>query len=148
MASVPWNRQTLDDLSWFWVQVEKTDECWLWHGCIEVNGYGVASVSGKTLKAHVIAYEALIGPKPEGMELDHLCRIRHCVNPAHLEPVTHQENTLRGTGPTAVNAAKDVCDSGHPFDADNTYWRHNGGRDCRQCRRVRSLAYYYRKKAA
>ena len=83
---------------WFWVN--KTDTCWLWEGNIATNSYGLytANFSGQrqTKRAHRLAYELMVGPIPDGLELDHLCRVRNCVNPAHLEAVTHQENVLRG----------------------------------------------------
>lgn len=146
MARRAWNRLTFDDLSWFWARVDKNgpNGCWLWTGTIEVQGYGVVTVSGKMYKAHVVAFESLVRPKVPGEQLDHLCRVRPCVNPAHLEPVDLRTNVLRGFGPTAINAAKDECDNGHPFDGENTYWRKNGNRDCRACRRARSNSYYYR----
>lgn len=71
-------------------------ECWVWCARLNRNGYGRLSVGGRELMAHRLSYEAHVGPIPDGLLLDHLCRVRQCVNPAHLEPVTHQVNTLRG----------------------------------------------------
>lgn len=81
------------------------------------------------VKAHRFAYEALVGPIPKGLEIDHLCFVRNCVNPGHMEPVTSAVNTLRSTGPTAANAAKDQCVNGHPFD----FTRPDGERGCLRC---------------
>ncbi|KAB2977369.1 HNH endonuclease [Streptomyces sp. SS1-1] len=94
-------------------------------------------LGGRYQMAHRVAYQEIVGPIPEGLQLDHLCRVRHCVNPAHLEPVTSRENTLRGENLVAINAAKTHCKRGHLFDAANTYrWRNS--RICRECRRLRS----------
>jgi len=123
----------------FWGHVHKTDTCWLWTGHI-VLGYGRLLIGSRTDKsrraipAHRFAYELLIGPIPEGAELDHLCRNRCCVNPSHLEPVTRKENILRGNGITAQNARKTHCPKGHPYDEANTILITNGGRKCRACR--------------
>jgi hypothetical protein len=86
-----------------------------------------------TKAAHRLFYEQLVGPIPDGLQLDHLCRVRHCVNPDHLEPVTQTANVLRGIGPTAVNAGKTHCVHGHPFTPDNTYINKQGNRHCRAC---------------
>jgi hypothetical protein len=83
--------------------------------------------------AHRLVYEELVGPIPEGMELDHLCRNTSCVNPAHLEPVPHRVNVLRGVGPTAENAVKTECVNGHPLTGRNLCIRKEGGRKCRTC---------------
>lgn len=125
------------------------DECWEWQGCKNVTGYGLialgASHPGKSVVVHRVSFEHFVGPIPRGLSLDHLCRNRACVNPAHLEPVTHRVNVLRGESPAAKFAARDCCPQGHPFDEENTYhWR--GRRLCRACRRVESLARYHRKK--
>ncbi|MFD7016051.1 HNH endonuclease signature motif containing protein [Streptomyces sp. NPDC059928] len=84
-----------------------------------------------------MAYELLVGPIPAGLHLDHLCRVRRCVNPAHLEAVTCAENLRRGTSFAAVNSAKTECVHGHPFDEENTYFSRRQ-RDCRTCRRLRA----------
>jgi len=103
--------------------------CWVWMGTVANNGYGKI---GKSV-AHRIFYEQEFGPVPEGLQLDHLCRNRLCVNPAHLEPVTQRENIMRGTSPTAVNARKTHCIRGHEYTTENTYIRSNGYRMCRAC---------------
>lgn len=111
-------------------------------GSISRNGYGlVRLVSGGPRKiAHRVAYETFVGPIPTDLELDHLCRVRRCVNPEHLEPVTHQENIRRATGPIAANAAKTHCDHGHPFSTENTRIRPDGARVCLSCARASDAA--------
>lgn len=108
--------------------------CWLWTGATYPAGYGKTGVDGRTLLAHRVSYELFVGPIPEGLQLDHLCRVRNCVNPAHLEPVTAAENTLRGNGPAAVNARKSSCVRGHPLSGNNLYVCPRGRRECRKCR--------------
>ncbi|TDD77726.1 HNH endonuclease [Actinomadura rubrisoli] len=88
----------------------------------------------KNVVVHRFVYESLVGPIPEGLVLDHLCRVRACCNPAHLEPVTDRVNILRGASITAANARKTHCDHGHEFTSQNTY-RHRGRRLCRACNR-------------
>ena len=117
--------------------------CWLWLGVQNRDGYGQFKVRGHMAGAHRFAYELLVGSITEAMELDHLCRVRRCVNPAHLEPVTHRENMRRGeTGlATALQRrAKTNCPKGHPYDAENTYWQGNR-RSCRTCRRAHNRAW-------
>lgn len=105
--------------------------CWLWTGSVDGPGYGKISADGVLIGAHRVAYQLFVGPIPAGLHLDHLCRVRACVNPAHLEPVTHRENTRRG-GPYNARAQQTHCKRGHPFDEDNTYlWRRS--RHCRAC---------------
>lgn len=136
------NRKMSDE-DRFWAKVDKTDGCWLWKGQRFVSsGYGQFSVGGRARVAHKVAYQWLVGPVPDGLELDHLCRVRHCVNPSHLEAVTHQENTLRGVGPTAANALKTHCPAGHPYDEANTYVTPTRptARYCRACTRLRNEA--------
>jgi hypothetical protein len=129
----------------FWARVDKStgpDGCWEWDGAKNVGGYGMVHWAGKRPVTHRVAYELAIGPIPDGLTLDHLCRNPGCCNPAHLEPVTMRENILRGTQLAAKNAAKTHCKRGHPFDAGNTkiHIGPNGHpqRGCRACSRLRS----------
>ena len=117
----------------FWSKVRKTDTCWLWLAATVATGYGCISNNKRIVLAHRLSYESLVGPIPEGMELDHLCRNPSCVNPAHLEPVTHRENGRRGRAGWNMRA-KTECPAGHSYDLLNTYfWR--GFRLCRACRK-------------
>jgi hypothetical protein len=121
----------------FWSKVARggTGGCWLWTAGKFSEGYGQFWRDGRNLHAHRVAYELLVGPIPEGLNLDHLCRVRHCVNPAHLEPVTARTNLLRGVGQPARNARKTHCKNGHEFTPENTYEIRPGWRACRQCKR-------------
>lgn len=95
-----WKNRGLPVEQRFWMKVDRTDTCWLWTASKTRNGYGMfgVSIDGKvtTSPAHRWAYEMLVGPIPTGLQIDHLCRVRHCVNPAHLEPVTGTQNIRRG----------------------------------------------------
>jgi hypothetical protein len=109
------------------------DGCWTLAGR-SYNGYRHVKIDGKSAIAHRAVYTLIVGPIPDGLQLDHLCRNRACVNPAHLEPVTARQNTLRSAAPSAVNAAKTECIKGHPFDDANTILRRGGqARACREC---------------
>lgn len=123
----------------FWAKVEITDTCWLWQGVFR-GPYGAIQVGGKGSRmesAHRLAYEFLVGPIPDGLTIDHLCRNRSCVNPAHLEPVTSRENTLRGISPWALNARKTHCRHGHPLSGENLYLHpQRGTRLCKACARI------------
>lgn len=109
------------------------DGCWLWRGTWSKDGYGLMQTDAGLVFAHIYYYEARYGTRPAGMLLDHLCRKRACCNPEHLEPVTVRENTLRGVGPSAINARKTHCLHGHPFDEQNTVVQKDGRRKCRAC---------------
>lgn len=123
----------------FWPKVQKTGSCWLWLGALHPTaGYGRIRLAGRgapTVPAHRVAYELLVGPIPDGLVLDHLCRNRGCVNPAHLEPVTNGENVRRGVSFSTANRRKTHCPKGHPYDAANTYLVRGQWRACRTCRR-------------
>ena len=132
------------------VSPEPNTGCWLWMGYVNRGGYGRLNRAGRgTLNAHRYAYELLTGPIPAGLQVDHLCRVRSCVNPAHLEAVTHQENIRRGDN-GRHNAVKTHCPSGHLYSEANTKVNVKGSRECRVCivlgsRRRRRIA---REKAA
>lgn len=119
------------------------DGCWIWTAGGDSHGYGVVWLDGHSRGAHRVIYELLVEPIPDGMEIDHLCRVRECVNPEHMEIVTRRKNGLRGIGPAARNARKTVCKRGHPFEM-----RPGGGRICRICQReaIRAWAQQHRRK--
>lgn len=110
--------------------------CWQWHGAKVGRGYGVMGMPSGSRLAHRISYEHFIGSIPEGRTIDHLCRNKACVNPAHLEPVTNRENNLRGYSRSAQHARKTHCPAGHEYTFDNTYM-HRGARHCKTCHRIR-----------
>lgn len=127
----------------FWEKVHRTDDCWLWTAALDAKGYGFFRGEPISTRAHRVAYTLTVGPIPKGLELDHLCRNRACVNPAHLEPVVHRENVLRGDAGLArarLESAKTHCPQGHPYDDINTYRRSTGHRTCRSCARERAAA--------
>jgi hypothetical protein len=112
------------------------ERCWIWTGLLGDGGYGRAYDPGtqRTVAAHRASYEAFIGPIPDGLVIDHLCRNRACVNPTHLEPVTQRVNVLRGEGPTAERARRTHCKEGHPLSGDNLYIHPTRGhRSCKAC---------------
>ena len=120
------------------------DECWIRDGYHTSLGYAMFhDATGAPTGAYRCAYEALVGPIPDGMTIDHLCRNRACVNPAHLEPVTHAENLRRAAEATRT----DHCPAGHLFDSANTYTDRNGYRKCRACRREKAKAAYHEGRA-
>ncbi|MFI9271826.1 HNH endonuclease signature motif containing protein [Kitasatospora sp. NPDC052896] len=125
----------------FFEKVDKGSEfdaCWIWKGAIDEDGYGKFRMPDKSVKGtHIISWElANNRTVPKGWHVDHLCRIRACCNPDHLEAVEHSENVRRGTSFAAKNAAKTHCPRGHEFTAENTRWHHNS-RECITCIRQR-----------
>ena len=130
-----------------WNKIDKNGEipeyapdlgnCWIWKGSLNERGYG----------PHRKIYIAQKGVVPDGLQLDHLCRVRKCVNPDHLEPVTHWENQIRGFSPYAIKKKQTHCVNGHEFNDENTYFRKDrpGTRECKQCSRetnkIRSNQY-------
>ena len=127
----------------FWWKVNKTNDCWLWEGALTDKGRGTTGIGGGiTRPAHRVAYELMIGPIPEGLEIDHLCRVPRCVNPSHLEPVTHAENIRRGPKPK-----QDECKRGHPISGYNEFILAEGrGRRCRKCSNLLTQRSYWKKK--
>lgn len=123
-------------------QVHDTGQCWIWLGAISGHGYG--KFSRDHLAVHRLSYEFHKGPIPTDHTLDHLCRVRSCVNPNHLEAVTRGENVLRGNGITAENARKTHCKRGHPFAGENLAVRADGERRCRECARITERERYAR----
>lgn len=117
-------------------------ECWIWLRGIAPNGYGQITIKRVPYLAHRLVYETAVGPIPSGLELDHLCRVRRCVNPNHLEPVTHLENMLRGAGLVAIAAAKTHCPQGHPLAHPNLHpsFLRRGHRRCLICHKEQCRA--------
>lgn len=124
----------------FWAKVIHTDDCWLWDGARLPTGYGRFWDGTRVVNAHRWAYEALFGPIPVGLVLDHLCRVTRCVRPSHLEAVTESENVRRGSG-AAFWRDKTHCPKGHPYAGDNLrILPGSGARVCRTCERARVRA--------
>lgn len=114
--------------------------CILWTGYRARSGYAYITRDHVPMLAHRVAYEELVGPIPSGLTIDHLCRVRHCVNPEHMEPVTIGVNVRRrqlsaeARRGMAHNATRTHCPQGHPYDEANTYLDRKGKRYCRACR--------------
>jgi hypothetical protein len=126
------------DAARFWERVDQSGDCWLWMGAKTRDGYGLLSWNGVLVYAHRLAYQLLHGDIPDGMHLDHLCRVRHCV--LHTETVTPAENVRRGMA-AQFWSSKTHCPRGHEYTEENTYlylgkWRH-----CRSCHRARNQVY-------
>lgn len=120
-----------------WVVAESG--CHIWQGSLDGFGYGMVWVERRTRRVHRLRYEREVGPVPDGMILDHfVCDNPQCCNPEHVRPVTHRENVLRGTAPTALNAAKTHCPQGHPYSGTHLYLLRDGRRECRTCRNARA----------
>jgi hypothetical protein len=113
-------------------KIEVTGFCWHWIGFRNPQGYGGIRIDGKHRGAHRVVYEMLVGPIPTGLELDHLCRVRHCVNPDHLEPVSHRENMRRSWAPTGRQVRQTHCKWGHALTPENLV-RHGVKRGKRMC---------------
>lgn len=128
-------------------RIDFSGDCWLWTSYVEATGYARVYINGGREFAHRFMWESVVGPIPDGMQIDHLCRVRHCVNPGHLRVVTPRVNTLASpVAPAAINARKTHCHNGHQFSADNTYLNLNGQRICRQCRREWEWRAYWNRK--
>ena len=134
------NSPNLPDRFWKKIAVQQASSlvatpCWIWTGYVMPEGYGMFRWDGKTCLAHRVSRQVLIGPIPKGLEPDHLCRVRKCVNPEHTEPVTRRVNVLRGEAPAAKLSKRTVCDAGHELSGDNLIKcrLRNGSRTCRMC---------------
>ena len=140
-----------DPIARLWARIDKNGPvstyrpdlgpCWVWQGATS-NGYGRVRFDGKTRLVHRVVWALVVGPFPNDKEPDHLCRVRACVNPWHLEPVPQRINLLRGASPAAEHARRSRCSAGHPLEGpdadvyihpDHPTWRH-----CRKCRRKAS----------
>jgi hypothetical protein len=117
----------------------KIDEngCWRWVGALDTNGYGAFRINGKNVLTHRYSYEGIKGSIPKGLYIDHLCRIKNCVNPDHLEAVTHSENVKRG-----LPYKKPIthCPQGHEYTEKNTHINKKGHKKCRTCNRERAVS--------
>lgn len=129
---------TIAALDRFWpkVDVGAHDECWLWQGAVGSHGYGNFFAEGEYVLAHRFIYEAVVGPIPAGLTIDHRCDTPLCENPNHLRPLTNGDNNARGNSLSARRKRQTRCLKGHPFNAHNTIIRPNGARTCRECRRA------------
>lgn len=127
----------------FWAKVDKRGNCWMWTAKTDRKGYGMFYPGNpEYMAAHRFAWQLRNGPIPTGLQIDHLCRVHGCVNPDHMRLVTPRENTLCGTGLTAVYAARTHCNAGHEYTSENTYTTPGrNARFCRICRRARELAH-------
>jgi hypothetical protein len=129
-----------------WDRIERGEGCWLWTGPVDRGGYGICGVPDLRL-AHRFVYTRLVGPIPGGLQLDHLCRVPACVNPAHLQPVTNRENARRGLHGVLATS----CKHGHPYTESNTRWEPTAfgqARRCRVCTRESVHRYQRRQQAS
>ena len=125
--------------------VEKTDYCWNWTGWTD-NGYGRICHQYTRTSAHRFVYELYNGEIPKGLQIDHLCRNRKCVNPEHLELVTCKENIHRGQGHAGIHFRMKRCINNHELIGHNLYITPDGRRQCRQCGKLRGLKYRKKKR--
>lgn len=121
-------------------KVARSDECWIWTGFRDKAGYGRIREGGRStpvLYAHRVSYERHVGRIPDGLVIDHLCRVRHCVNPAHMEVVSMGENARRGDSPNMILHRNGKCVRGHDQTGENVYISPKGKKYCIPCRRWR-----------
>ena len=118
------------------IEPEPNSGCFLWTGALNHHGYGIFNLDGRTVRSHRLAYSIWKGPIPDGLCVDHICRVRSCCNPAHLRLATSRDNVLepRSKSPALANSTKTHCVAGHRYDHANTYRDPNGWRQCRKCR--------------
>lgn len=127
--------------------VQDPSGCWLWQAALSRRqGYACYYHDGQVRHGHRVAYQLIVGAVPDGLVLDHLCRVRHCVNPSHLEPVTPGENVRRGVAGGWHNLRKTHCPHGHEYSQANTYVTPDGRRCCRTCKRRQGYLSWARKR--
>lgn len=124
------------DIQDFFSKADLSGDCWTWQGSHYRNGYGKIGLAG--YRVHRISYELTKGEIPKGLVIDHLCRVRNCINPSHLEAVSPKDNVLRGESQHAQNKRKTSCKNGHELNTENTYSRKD--RNTRECKTCRSEA--------
>ncbi len=131
------------------VRIERPTDCHIWTGAVQSRGYGSFGfgAKGKTVLAHRFAWEVAVGPIGPGLVIDHTCKNRLCVNPAHLETVNTRENNRRGDSPSARNGRRTHCVNGHAFTKANTLVRPDGRRACRACKIEDNRAAYWKRQA-
>lgn len=135
------NMQTLKPIQIknFFSKIKESGSCWLWTADKICGGYGRFSFNGRLVLAHRFSYEFFNEEIPKGLQIDHLCRNRGCVNPEHMEVVTNRENMMRGLSPSLTSKrqlSKTHCPQNHPYSGENLYLDPNGGRRCRICNRI------------
>lgn len=128
-------------------RIDMTKDCWIWQGSLDEDGYGRFPIKGQYKRVQRLMYELVGGKLQKELTIDHLCRVRNCVNPNHLEQVSVKVNTLRGNAPSAINYRKTHCKYGHPFDEANTYYWRGKMRKCIKCNR-RVVREWHRKRAS
>lgn len=121
-------------------KVDEATGCWIWQGQINRTGYGTVRFNNKTTTAHRAYYDYYVQPVPAELQVDHLCKVRACINPAHMEIVTPIENNLRSDNPISQVMLTNICKRGHVLTSDNVY-RQGRGRACIECRKVRAADY-------
>jgi hypothetical protein len=121
-------------------------DCWRWRAALNAGGYALFGLDGRMRLGYRIAYEWWVGLVPDGLQLDHICRVRQCVNPDHLEPVTRQENALRGVRARAVPKPTH-CPYGHEYSGKNLWKTREGYLHCVICRNRRGAEFRARRKA-
>jgi hypothetical protein len=115
--------------------------CWIWQRAMDRDGYGATGFAGRSFRSHRISYQIARGPIPSSLEVDHLCKVRACGNPLHLEAVPPLVNLFRGGSPAVVGMRRDRCVNGHEFDGVSA----RGWRTCSECLRANQLRYQARR---
>jgi hypothetical protein len=137
------DKPLLNDRLWAQSKQDVTTGCQLWTGTLHKDGYGQIKVNRKTRLAHIVSYELAIGLVGDGLELDHLCRVRRCIQPTHIEPVTNLVNIMRGHSPMAVALLTGFCQRGHEFTPENSIIKSSGGqKQCRACAKMTNHLWY------